>query len=124
MSQDPLELKRDGAPPVLLSANQHFHIEPFEGQYKVRTDGYIYRLARREDPGGALIAWHWHPDVRPDPHIHVDAFPEQHIPTGRVTFESVLAFLLGDLQVRPRMNDWREVLGETEELHKKYRTWA
>ena len=124
LSADPLELKREAAPSLLLSASQHFHIEPWEGQYKVRTDGYIYRLASVQEPEGALLAWHWHPDVRPDPHVHANGHPDQHIPTGRVTLESVLAFLLADLHVKPRIAGWRETLSQTEELHKKYRTWA
>jgi hypothetical protein len=53
-----------------------------------------------------------------------DGFAKQHVPTGRVTFESIVMFLLMDLEVRPREQDWYERITEAEQLHKRYRTWS
>lgn len=131
-SEDPILLRRDDAP-LFLSAGQHFRTIPderFEGEWKVRTEGYAYRLALSEETGAFLLAWHWHPNTRPDPHLHVGAdhpvvteLPRLHVPTGRVSFEEVGRFLITELGVVPMRRDWEETLAETESRFRAFRTW-
>jgi hypothetical protein len=72
-----------------------------------------------------LISWHWHPPTRHRPHLHIkDLAHLGHVPTGRVTFESVLRYLIEDLAADPARKDWRSVLEGTELLHAKHRSWS
>ena len=126
-SEDPLSLKTQDAGELLLAANQYFHIGPDPqhlGEYKAFTDAYIYRLAVPSDPSGAILEWHWHPEVRPDPHVHVPSLPKVHIASGRVTFESVLVCLANDFRVQAKRAGWEDVLAEVERIHKLYRSWG
>lgn len=53
------------------------------------------------------------PGAPPDPAVLVHGRGGRrraHLPTGRVSVESVLRLLLHDLDVTPRRDDWREVL--------------
>lgn len=131
-SDDPIALRRE-ANPLFLSAGQHFRIVPderFDGEWKVRTEGYAYRAALSDETGDFILAWHWHPDTRPDPHLHIGAahpdvsdLPKLHVPTGRVSFEEVVRFLVTELGVSPMRNDWEETLAETEARFRAFRTW-
>jgi hypothetical protein len=47
-----------------------------------------------------------------------------HIPTGRVSFEQVVRFLVDDLEVVPQRHDWRDVIAESEERFRAFRTWS
>ncbi len=116
-SEDPIRLRTSGRP-LFISAGQYFHFEPdarFEGEFKVMTDGYVYRVRSSELQGADLFQWHWHPEVQgqPDCHLHVGAehdarLPRSlHLPSGRVGFEEILAFLIRECDVRPARSDWR-----------------
>lgn len=120
---------------MFISAGQYFHFEPdarFEGEIKVVTDGYVYRVRSSETAGPDPFQWHWHPEVQkqPDCHLHVgaqhDAGPlnSLHLPSGRVGFEEVLAFLILEYDVRPARPDWQDVLLDTRTRFETYRTWA
>jgi hypothetical protein len=132
-SRDPLEMPMEGGGRLYLSAGQHFRFVPddrYQGEWKVRTDGYAYRVGLSADPSDYLVAWHWHPDSRPDPHLHVGlthpqvaGFRGMHVPTGRVSFEEVLRFLVIELKLRPLRRDWEAVLSETEGRFRAFRTW-
>lgn len=102
----------------------------FEGEFKVSTRSYVYSLTPDAEQRSKLLAWHWHPQTRPDPHIHVHASHERigalgglHLPTARVSFESVIRFLIADWAVPPVREDWREVLDDVEQRFLSYRTW-
>lgn len=53
------------------------------------------------------------------PHLHLGAgsgvsregLQKAHIPTGRVELEDVLLMAIRELGVRPRRDDWQEILG-------------
>jgi hypothetical protein len=47
-----------------------------------------------------------------------------HIPTGRVAFEEVVRLLITELRVEPNRDDWREILRDSEDRFREYRTWA
>lgn len=141
VSSDPITLRRNGDRPRLyLSAGQLFEIIPdpreeFAGEFKSQTLAYIYSLRTTAAAEDELVAWHWHPlttPERPGPHVHVRVdhpalghpLPELHIPSGRVSFEDIVVFLVDDLDVRAARNDWREIVNESQERFRRFRTWA
>lgn len=101
------------------------------GQWAVRSSGYSYQL--RERAGREIIAFHWHPGRRgqPDfPHLHITSqvgavqIPaKSHVPTGRVSIESVIRFLIEELHVRPLRPNWDRVLIEGEQSFNDRRNW-
>jgi hypothetical protein len=129
-------LKRGRLPDLRLVATHEFEVIPDDkhrGDWKVRTLAYIYTI---ESAGGEeLVEWHWHPlttEDRPDPHMHVygddrgigKALRKLHIPSGRVSFEQVVAFLFTDLEVEPARADWKKPLSESRSLFETHRRWA
>jgi hypothetical protein len=139
-SESPIHLRREkGRPGLLLAPSQVFRIIPddrYPGEYKASTLAYIYsvHINAPEVEGTEIIAWHWHPLTTPDrvyPHIHVRAdhalvgpLSKLHVPTGRVSFEEVVLFLVDELGVVPARDDWREIVSESFERFKTFRTWA
>jgi hypothetical protein len=97
----------------------------------VHSSGYFYQV--REQTGQKVIAFHWHPGRRgqPDfPHLHVTSHvggvhisAKSHVPTGRVSLESVVRFLIEELHVRPLRRDWEQVLEEGERHFHDRRSW-
>jgi hypothetical protein len=127
LSEDPLQLQSASLGKIQLTlAHQYRVIEDDISGYRVSTAAYNYGLS--DDSGRELIAWHWHPESKVvRPHLHVAADPlthKAHVPTGRVTFESVLRLLLTDLQVSARRDDFHDVLDASEGPHIEYRSWA
>jgi hypothetical protein len=98
-------------------------------EWKVKTEGYTYRLD--DEDGRELLAYHWHPWTPPTfPHLHLKRattrpeLQKAHIPTGRVSIEHVVRHLISDWSVPPRREDWESVLDENERLFTTYRTWG
>ena len=88
--------------------------------FRVSTDKYLYHVSAGPDDSGKhqeLLAYHWDPHLRPPeqpyPHLHVGPnvssgsqfapgrFHKLHLPTGRVSLESVLIFLMEEFDVKP-----------------------
>jgi hypothetical protein len=137
-SDNRIRLKREGELPNLtLEGSQLFEIVPderFDGEYRTHTLAYVYTL-RYEADDEELISWHWHPITTPDrpyPHLHVavDApdlgttLSKTHMPTGRVSFESVVRFCLSDLAVEAKDDDWANTIGDTEARFRKFSSWG
>ncbi len=131
-SEAPLTLKRAAEPAAYFTATQNFHLERdhrFTGEWKVKTDRYEYSVNLSASMDPELLAWHWHPGSKPDPHIHARldgpgaSLHKMHVPTGRVSFEAVIRFLVEDLGAEPARKDWKEVLADAEGRFKKYQTW-
>ena len=91
-----------------------------QAPWTVSTFGYYYTL--REPEGPEIVAYHWHPGRRSPidfPHLHLgtgsgvgrEELQKAHIPTGRVELEDVLALVIREFGVRPRRDDWAEILG-------------
>lgn len=104
--------------------------EGVKGPWKVSTAAYFYALHDAEQR--ELIAFHWHPETegQKDPHLHfygasnVAAFLEKvHLPTGRISLEQFLRFLIVELKVKPLRNDWEPVLRRTEGPYVQHRSW-
>jgi hypothetical protein len=115
-------------------------------KFRLLTQAYSYRI--QLDPGlagvEALIRWEYERTLRASEchhcrnHFHVGKqdgqaiglrFPNAvldlsraHLPTGWVTIEEVIRFLIHDLGVRPPCGDkWPTVLAESE---RKFREWT
>ncbi len=94
--------------------------EGLQGPWRADTTGYYYSILDGE--GREVIAYHWHPGRRSPinfPHLHLGSgsgvsrneLQKAHIPTGRVELEDVLAMAIREFGVRPRRDDWAEILG-------------
>ena len=131
----PIQLRRSGMGPIYFSATQQFHTAKGTGprwrDWKVYTDGYAYTVSEDPDLSHELISWHWHPTTRLDTHIHVgkqhpthSGLAEYHIPSGRVSLEQVIRFLIADLGVTPQRPNWDGVLSDSHRRFIEYRRWA
>lgn len=109
---------------LYLDAGQKFSVYHDGTEFRVRTQGYMYTLSESERLETEILSWHWHPPARSRPHVHVGETQLGHIPTGRVTFESVVRYAIVELDAVPARNDWDDILLETEALHVKYRSWS
>ena len=101
-------------------------------QFRMSTRHYIYEVHEVSPEMGRqqIVRWHWHPESRSrvkTPHLHLPAgapySQSVHVPTGRITFEDVVRFLIEELGVRPAHDDWSDVLNEQRDLHVAHRTW-
>ena len=101
-------------------------------EWRVKTEGYIYRLD--DETGSEILSYHWHPlnDLSQLPHLHLkkgsaigrDELKRSHIPTGRVSIESVAEFLVKEFKVMPRYPDWNEVIERNRSDFEMHRTWS
>jgi hypothetical protein len=103
------------------------------GPWKVSTVEYIYEVADESDE--PIARFHWHSvsaqpgdEVRwPHVHVHGDraalTLHKLHLPTGRVSIESVVRFLIDDFDVVPVRANWDAILREREEAFKRWRSW-
>jgi hypothetical protein len=81
--------------------------------YRVQVRQYVYTLWDWQ-ADRRMLAFHWHPDQTPDrrlPHLHlytasgvVPALEGRHIPSGHIPLESVLRFLIEEMNVRHSAN--------------------
>jgi hypothetical protein len=134
-SDDPLRLRRrKGAlPDVFFSPIQSFCFVQSGGEHRAHALSYIYALYLPADD--EFMSWHWHPSGTGGnqwPHMHVFAdhgdmgasFHKLHVPTGRVSFEQVVRFLIEELEVDTHRRKWDDVLAESHELWREFRTWS
>ena len=88
---------------------------------------YTYQLGSTDDTW--VIRWEYNREPGkeyryPHAHVHVNAcpahytgqkaFPELHIPTARVTLESVVRHLIVEHDIPPISDNWQQILGETQ----------
>lgn len=98
-------------------------------QFRLRTLAYWYRLLAKPDPRTqALIRWEYDSGAPADGHCrhHVQMptvlpigagldLDKAHVPTGWVTLEEVLRFLIVDLGVKPPCGSkWPAILADSE----------
>lgn len=133
----------DGAAPLPLDTNagrlffslgQALEAVPEgDGTYRLRTLEYWYRLQETADPKGhAFLRWEYMRPravataAAPRHHVHARAsvpvgvesldLNKVHVPTGWVTMEEVIRFLIHELGVKPPCGKaWPGVLAESEE---------
>lgn len=139
-SSDPVPLR--SSPAIFLSAGQRFRIVEDEiiddGPYRVHTVEYWYLFALDDDR--EMLTFHWTPEVQPKsgqktyPHIHVGeallapdtpifptTFHKKHVPSGRVSVESIVRFAIEELGVSPLKPDWSEILDRGQARFDQYR---
>ena len=121
-------------PPIQLTLTHTYYVVPAEGEHgpwRVSTAGWIYEVADADD--NLIVAFHWHPDGHGRvtwPHIHAYGAHDTvemhklHPPTGRVSIESVVRFLIEDLGLVPRRADWPAILERNERLFRERRSWS
>lgn len=128
----PIPLQTQAGPVIYLTAAQAFRHRKYKGEWRVSTLEYIYNVSGAEDTRDYLFAWHWHPNQRPECHLHADAelanqmkLSKKHLPTARVSLEEVLWFLIDEFDVQAAKDpaECRRLLSETQRRHEKYRTW-
>jgi hypothetical protein len=123
---------------VYLFADQNFEFVrhdtgAYAGQFKIHTLGYVYTVSLADNIDQGLTFFHWHPRDRQDPHVHLrtddpnattaEGVHGLHIPTGRVSFETVVRFLIDEFAVRPA-SGWEKRLEVNEDLFRRHRTWG
>jgi hypothetical protein len=142
INEHPVKLQRKrGLARLAFAAYQRSEIvedERYIGEWKTRTLSYAYTVfidSRRLPKPQEILAWHWHPlrtPTRDQPHMHARLehrliglkLSNLHVPTGRISFEEVVRFLLGELRVVPQEAKWQSILGETEQRFREFRSWA
>ncbi len=134
---EPVRLR--GPHRLTLAASHRFRIIEAEGDrgpFKVQTISYFYAVSTQA--GEEVLAYHWTPETqegRTYGHVHVgrrciaetsplppNRFKRLHLPTGRVSLESVLRFLIEDIEVPPQKENWHDVLAETEQAFNEFKT--
>jgi hypothetical protein len=98
-------------------------------RYRLTTKGYAYRLLNRDDPtSDAVVRWEYDPERAGDTwcrhHVQVAAtvalgggsidLNRAHSPTGWVTIEELLRFLIYELEVPSVTADWSAVCKQSE----------
>jgi hypothetical protein len=98
-------------------------------RWRVRTRGYFYTVydCQTEHPS-EIFSYQWHPELPVTiPHVHFKRGEERirrvHLPTGRISIESVAEFLIRDMGVKPKRADWEKVITRNRELFEKNRSW-
>jgi hypothetical protein len=108
----------------------------------VKTTSYTYGFTQKLRDGAEveLLHFHWERErstQNPYPlgHLHIGPgllahptpiragdFHNAHIPTGRVSFESVVRFAIIELGVEPLREDWESALKKTEDAFLRHKT--
>jgi hypothetical protein len=119
---------------LALYFEQTFHPAQDEsGLFKITTDAYNYRVDRKTGRGQKeeVVSYHWHPHTTEDvqfPHLHIHVTDHSHVnrvhfPTGRMSIERLIQFLVRDYNVTRRRTDWDEVISRNMETFERHRTW-
>ncbi|MFN8194215.1 MAG: hypothetical protein U0R80_08020 [Nocardioidaceae bacterium] len=119
-----------------FEAQMHYEIvqRPISREWKIATLGYRYHLALQGNP---LWRLHWHPTVTSSyhlPHLHWNvpglaggapvANMGDHFPVGRMTYEDAIEWVVTMVGCTPTRTDWRDVLSDSRDLHRRHRTWS
>ncbi len=133
LSEGPAGVKRADGSRLSLAIGQLFHYvkdKPNPGEWKVSTDSYAYSLGLPGNGTNEFLAWNWHPPNPPYPHLHscirseaVEDAARLHIPTGRVSVEAVIRFVIEELEAVPARDDWDEALAQNDSRFVQWRSW-
>jgi hypothetical protein len=107
-------------------------------RYRLRTLAYAYRIT--EGPSfddRCLFRWEYNSreykeSLAPRHHLHFPATlrcagnrildtEALHIPSGWITIEEIIRFLVHELEVKPKSNNWDTLLRDSEQ---KFREWS
>lgn len=105
-----------------------------EGEWKVKTLGYEYAIELTKEKK-EVIAFHWNSSVDNGlrAHIHVgltgkgqSLSNKHHIPSGRVSVENVVKFLIEELRVPPAKayrGTWNDLIEKALQKFNAFRSW-
>jgi hypothetical protein len=125
-----------GAQRLHLMATIEYEIIPIDdpqrGPWKISTRKYRYHVVT--DDHTEVVLYHWHPGSKTDlAHVHLGSSQlmpnavvdsHDHMPTGRISLESVLAYLITDLGVVALRKDYLQVLAKNNSNFETWRTWS
>jgi hypothetical protein len=92
--------------------------------WRVRSREYIYELSTTNER--QLLRWDWHPEGQAGetpvawPHVHLRSYTQPvdlshgHVPTGRVSLNAIIRYLIRDLKVRVRKPGWAAILDRND----------
>jgi hypothetical protein len=139
---DPVRLR--GTTRLLFTAGQNIRIietedpEDPRGPLKIETVRYFYVISTTDQT--EILAFHWTPEAidsstRTFPHLHIGqaittsqtalrprTLHKAHIPTGRVSLESVIYLLITEFQVKTLRRNWRRSLERSEQAFMEWKT--
>jgi hypothetical protein len=106
--------------------------DPGRCRYRVTTRAYDFQV--QLSSGEIVLAFHWHPENTSavTPHLHAGRTQlisdgvinaRSHLPTGRVSLESVVRFCITDLHAQHLQDDWDKRLARREADFTRHRTW-
>jgi hypothetical protein len=102
--------------------------------WRVHSREYSYELTAAD--ARPIMRWDWHPDGQAGedpvawPHVHLRGYTQPvdlsrgHVPTGRVSLEAIVRYLIRDLRVQQRRPDWAAVLDRNEAAFIAHRSWG
>ena len=123
----PSTAKLNGTDLAMFFSQQYSLIQITKSDWRVKTEGYIYRLD--DEQGQEIISYHWHPLTGNIvyPHLHFKRTPylqiqKGHVPTGRIAIEFFVKYLIDDWGVKPLREDWELVLGNNPSKSEEFGT--
>ncbi|GLW32307.1 hypothetical protein [Actinoplanes regularis] len=106
--------------------------ETGKNAYRVTTRAYAYTLL--DEDNKPLYGWHWHPFGKSSffaPHTHPfgmgahSILPHRaHMPSGRVSLESVVRCCIDQLGADAARDDWDKLLTLNEGKFELHRSWS
>lgn len=136
-NMDPTPLTSD--PLIALTVGQNFRIiraEGDRGPYRVTTVSYFYSLETADHR--EIINFQWTPESPRGmtfPHLHIGSavtrhaslirprdLHKAHIPTGRVSLESVIRLAIDEFGVEPKKPAWSDILSTSEAAFMRWKT--
>ncbi len=106
---------------IFASFQEQVALGILDQQRAATTRAYRYKLESGD--GQEVLSYHWHPAGRShvtEPHLHLGSLggtferllAGRHLPTGEVSFQQFVRFLITEVGVRPLRDDWERVLAE------------
>jgi hypothetical protein len=98
--------------------------------WRVRTRGYIYTVNEcKNDSFREIFSYQWHPDSKVVvPHVHFKEgepmISKAHLPTGRISVESLVEFLIEDLGVKPASKNWKTTITHNRDQFERQGEWV
>lgn len=124
-----------GRPSFLVFVHQAFVIvqeqEKARGPWRASTRAYTYAVMEDNDTQREIVAYHWHPGEQGfgEPHLHIPDHPNTymehaHIPSGRVSLEAFVWFLIREFKVKAHLSGYRGILEQSETQFRRFRSWG
>jgi len=122
---------------LFLAVSQQLRVDEQPNKtWKLRTLTYSYHLLEDSSPDSRwIIRWEYVSHIQrrnehPRHHVHIDTVVETpagkmdldklHLSTGWVTIEEVIRFLIAEMGVKPKVENWDEQLLQSEQLFKEW----